>query len=109
MRFLLDAQLPPRLALLFKGHGHEASHVVDHAAVSADDSEIWRLASELNAVIVTKDEDFVSLAAIRAAGPPIVWIRIGNCSNRALEAWFEPLLEQVVAQIQAGARVVELI
>jgi len=38
----------------------------------------------------------------------IVWLRIGNCSNRALHAWFGPLLPDVMNQIQQGQKLIEL-
>lgn len=41
-------------------------------------------------------------------GPPIVWLRIGNCTNRSLFAWLEPLLPEIVRQLESGQRIVEI-
>jgi predicted nuclease of predicted toxin-antitoxin system len=38
----------------------------------------------------------------------VVWLRIGNCSNRALRAWLEPLLPAIVSQIEQGDRLLEV-
>jgi len=36
MQFLVDAQLPPALARWLVGHGHDATHVVDHGIETAE-------------------------------------------------------------------------
>ncbi len=58
MRFVADAQLPPALARMLVELGHEAQHVVDLNFQAGDDSVIWDFATEHNAVLLTKDEDF---------------------------------------------------
>jgi predicted nuclease of predicted toxin-antitoxin system len=47
----------------------------------ATDIEISAKAVELGATIITKDNDFVRLAAI---GPKVIWVRLGNCPNDLL-------------------------
>ena len=64
MRFLVDAQLPPALARWLTERGHDAFHVFDVGMGRAGDQEIWNHAAAINAVIVTKDEDFVTLIEI---------------------------------------------
>lgn len=59
-------------------------------------------------MIVTKDEDFHVRRLLAADGPALVWIRIGNCSNRALLEWFMPIVDQVAARLAAGDTIVEL-
>jgi predicted nuclease of predicted toxin-antitoxin system len=38
----------------------------------------------------------------------IVWLRIGNTSNHALQLWFMPQLPQILAWIEQGVRVLEI-
>jgi predicted nuclease of predicted toxin-antitoxin system len=59
-------------------------------------------------VIVTKDEDFPLRAQATAAGPSVVWLRVGNTSNAALRAWFVPRVPQIVALLAQGTRLVEV-
>lgn len=59
--------------------------------------------------VLTKDEDFATRRLLEADGPQIVWLRVGNCSNRELLAWFIPLLADVVARLQQREIVVEMI
>ena len=72
MRFLIDAQLPPALVRLIRDTGHECEHVADILMRDADDSPIWNYAVEHDAAIITKDEDFAYLKAVRSGGPRFV-------------------------------------
>lgn len=108
MTFLVDAQLPPALARLLVELGHEAQHVHDLGMSAASDAEIWELARRHNLILVTKDEDF-SQRHLRGPVVRVVWLRLGNCSNRALITWFAPLLPQVLVRLTAGDRLVEVV
>src|SRR2546422_4567569 len=87
VKFLVDAQLPPALARWLCEQGHEAQHVEDVGLRDADDGPIWAHALGVDAVILTKDEDFAERAARELHGPVIVWLRVGNATNRALLQW----------------------
>ncbi|MEZ4521998.1 MAG: DUF5615 family PIN-like protein [Thermomicrobiales bacterium] len=89
--------------------GLEAEHVVDRQMETADDREIWEYAIEVEAVIVTKDEDFANRRTLAAQGPQIVWIRRGNTTRAALLSWFEPLLLDVLNAIERGELVIEIV
>ena len=108
MRFIVDAQLPPALARLLTAHGHIAEHVEDIGLRDADDSPIWRYALENQATILTKDEDFPHRSQQTMNRPVVVWLRIGNCSRRALLQWFEPFLPQIERLVQQGNVLIEL-
>jgi predicted nuclease of predicted toxin-antitoxin system len=84
VNFLVDAQLPPALALWLVQQGHTAAHVEDLGLRKAEDTEIWQYALRTGALIITKDEDFAERTARTTTGPIIVWLRIGNATNRAL-------------------------
>jgi len=108
VRFLVDAQLPPALALRLDEHGHIAEHITDIATADTPDRELWRYALEHQAVIVTKDEDFANMIATGVDAPSVVWIRVGNTRRVSLLAWFEPLIDQIVTMVEAGDRLIEL-
>lgn len=109
MRFVVDAQLPPALALYLANQGHQAEHVTDVGMEDAEDPAIWNYAKRVGAALITKDEDFAVRIAIDPAGPPIVWIRVGNTTKQALLRWFEPLLPTVEAALKAGEKLVEMV
>jgi predicted nuclease of predicted toxin-antitoxin system len=76
----------------------------------AEDVAIWDHAMRTGAVIVTKDEDFVARAAHGAGEPPVVvWLRVGNTTNRALLAWMEARLPAMLELLSQGNRLLELI
>ena len=108
MRFLVDAQLPPALAPWLTARGHEAKAVREVGLRNASDSTIWKYATTEHCVVLTKDEDFVERTLRTSAGPQIVWFRIGNCTNRILVVWLEPLLPSIVNQLQTNVRLVEV-
>lgn len=108
IRFLIDAQLPPRLARALVEAGYTAHHVEDVGLRHAADSEIWKYAEREQAVIVTKDDDFVERFRRKQSGPGIVWLRIGNAATAALLVWFLPILPAVVNQLKRGDRFIEV-
>ncbi|HEX7885740.1 MAG TPA: DUF5615 family PIN-like protein [Phenylobacterium sp.] len=108
MKFIIDAQLPPGLADWIERRGHEAQHVYRISRVDAPDALIWELALEQGAIVVTKDHDFVEWATKRHPAPPIVWVRLGNAANAPLTARVEAVWDQIVADLESGAQVVEV-
>ena len=108
MRFLVDANLPPSFARWLVGEGHEAHHVREFGLEGKLDREIWQRARDIDACIVTKDEDFVLLHALDRAGPAVVWIRIGNAVHRELLQRLPALWPGVIAAIARGEKIVEV-
>lgn len=108
MRFLVDAQLPPALARFLEGQGHEAHAVREVGLREADDAAIWAFAERDGWIIVTKDEDFPERSLNSRTAPQIVWLRSGNSTKRVLLAWFAPLLPDVLRELAAGHRIVEV-
>ena len=111
-RFIIwiDAQLPPALALWLRDEGEtEAYHVQDLDLLSASDREILDRASRKgDVVIVTKDADFPAL--LQRSGPPpyILWLRLGNVSNRDLRQLVLDAWPRARALFQAGEPLVEI-
>ena len=109
MRFLIDAQSPPALVRWQEGRGHQAEHVADRGLASASDREIWDLAYSIESVIVTKDEDFVSMQTLNPKGPAVIWIRIGNTTSKVLLANRERSIDDIEKALLAGERLIEVV
>jgi len=60
-------------------------------------------------VIVTKDEDFAARSARATTAPVIVWLRVGNSTNRALRSWIEARLPGIEHMLNLGNRLIEVI
>ena len=94
MIFLVDHQLPPALARWIAGQPgvRGASHVADQGMTEATDTEIWRVCSERDWVLVSKDRDFADRHARSlpraTTGPRVLWVRLGNCRAAAVAGVF---------------------
>ena len=71
MKFLIDANLPPGLAVWLREHAHESIHVNDQPRLDLDDRAVFEFARRNGYIIVTKDEDFAALATL-VDGPAAV-------------------------------------
>jgi predicted nuclease of predicted toxin-antitoxin system len=85
MRFLVDAQLPRRLAHELAARGHDALHTLDLPLGNrTPDKEILAIAVRDDRVVVTKDSDFVTAFLLHGAPPKLLLISTGNISNDSL-------------------------
>lgn len=111
MKFLVDAQLPPVLVGWLVARGYEAAHVAElPSGLRMPDGEIWHYAAGEGLTIVSKDKDFLDLAAVRGAPPMVLLIGLGNASTRDLlslldEAW--PVLSTELSKSDAGVVMLE--
>ncbi len=108
MKFLLDAQLPPRLAKALVQTRHVAWHVSECGLLTAQDRDIWRFAEKEGAAVVTKDADFAAMRLHASSNPPVVWLPLGNVPNDALEKALLRALPEIITAIEAGEGVVEV-
>ncbi len=74
----------------------------------SDDGSIWNFATAGGWTVVTKDEDFVARCVGNPAAPPVVWLRLGNCTNRVLFTWLEPVLPDLKRRLNEGERIIEV-
>jgi predicted nuclease of predicted toxin-antitoxin system len=77
MRFLVDANLSPRVATLLSGEGFESIHVGDVDLLTATDQAILDYAAANGLVIISADSDFGELLAVSrgAVRPSVVLLR----------------------------------
>jgi predicted nuclease of predicted toxin-antitoxin system len=108
LRFLVDAQLPPKLAKSLVLLGHEAKHVIDIGMASASDEALWRHAVATGSVVITKDGDFAVRRQSMRDGPKIVWIRFGNTTSVALHSKLTPVVSEIVNALEAGETLIEV-
>ncbi len=106
MKFIVDAQLPPALCIWLNGKGHEAQHVYDLGLGAAPDHIIVEHVSTEEALLVSKDEDFLVLRLPDRFG--LIWVRIGNATTRHLISWLEARWDQVETLLKSGERLIEL-
>src|SRR5215210_8157969 len=96
MKFLVDAQLPRRLARRLREAGHEATHTLDlpHGNRTTD-ALINDLSTREHYVVVTKDADFVNSFILNRRPHKLLLVSTGNIRNAELEALFLSNLEKM--------------
>lgn len=100
MRFLLDAQLPPRLARQLASGGHDVVHTSELPDGNrTSDAEIARSADAEDRVVVTKDSDFRDGHLLRSTPRRLLIVATGNISNDDLLALFSEHLDAIVAAL----------
>ncbi|MDT0617617.1 DUF5615 family PIN-like protein [Salinisphaera sp. P385] len=109
MTLWLDAQLSPHLAAwLARQFDIEAVSAARLGLHDADDESIFHAARAANAVVMTKDHDFVRLVERFGPPPAVIWLTCGNTSNRHLQTLLANSLAQVLALLDAGESLVEI-
>ncbi len=108
MKLLVDNQLPVELARFLNRRGHDSVHVCDVGLDEASDLDVWTRALHEGRIVVSKDEDFVTLASRPGDAGRLIWVRLGNCRNAALIETFDRILNQLVSAFESGQRVVEV-
>ena len=84
MKLLLDANISWRIISVLQKTFGECIHAdeISEAKFPAKDSKIWQYAKDNGYIIVTHDNDFNDLIAIKGFPPKIIWLRSGNCSRK---------------------------
>lgn len=108
MRFLLDEQLPPKLAELLVEQGHEAEHINRIGLGGSSDADVWQYCINVKAVLLTKDADFLHFARSDETETSVVWIRIGNVTTTVIWDIFKIALPEILGAIDGGERIIEI-
>ena len=91
MNFLVDAQLPRRLARHLRAAGRDALHTLDLPRGNrTPDHEINELSLREQRIVITKDEEFVTSFLVARHPYKLLLISTGNIRNAELEASFVP-------------------
>ncbi len=99
MKFIVDAQLPLRLKVWLISQGFDAIHTDDLASewnYEPQDTEIAKIASEENRVVISKDRDFLKLYILQGKSPQILLITTGNIINKELIILFEKNFDTIL-------------
>ena len=85
MTIWVDAQLSPAIAVwITNALGLEAIALRDLGLRDAEDPGIFEAARAQQAIVMTKDSDFVDLVERLGPPPQIIWLTCGNTSNLRL-------------------------
>lgn len=105
----LDAQLSPLLAhWISQRYQKEVIPLRDLGLRDAKDKDIFEAAKKAQAMIVTKDSDFINLLDRYGSPPQIIWLRCGNTSNERMKSILSKCFPQALALLAAGEDLVEI-
>ena len=106
----LDAQLSPALAtwIMAQWPHIQAVPFRNLGLRDAEDQEIFAQARSAGAVVMTKDRDFLALLFKQGPPPQVIWLRVGNSSNKALQEVLLQTLDQAIASLLEGEHWVEV-
>ena len=100
MRFLVDAQLPARLARFLDEVGHDALHTSELVGGNrSTDAQIAERADRDGRVVVTKDRDFRDSHLLTRSPRQLLVVATGNITNPALLSLFAANLEEIVTAL----------
>lgn len=101
MKFLVDAQLPRRMAAWLIAAGCDAVHTLGLPdANRTTDVQVKELAEREQRVVITKDSDFVDSHILRGRPAKLLLISTGNIRNPDLESLLLPLIPDIVRELQ---------
>jgi len=96
MRFLIDANLPFRLAKVLKEKGYDIIHTDDLPDKErTKDNDIRRIAVDQNRIVITKDSDFLDSHLIHGIPSKLLLVATGNIINKALLSLFDKYFETI--------------
>lgn len=112
MKFLVDAQLPTRLARFLSSSGHDALHTLELPDGNrTTDARIAEIADGSDRVVVTKDRDFRDSHLLTRSPRRLLVVATGNItndtsvrSNRCLSDFQGPVLHTCSVVIVLGLR-----
>ena len=104
MNFLVDAQLPRLLAVRLNELGQNARHTLDlDAGNRTHDRAIADLADLHEAVVISKDADFMNSHILSRRPARLLLVSTGNITNPRLIALFEIHLDRIIAALHDAA------
>ena len=97
MMIILDAHISPSLANwiseIYNIETYSASFL---KLQNANDLEIFEFAKQKNAIIITKDDNFLKLIEKFGSPPKIIWLTCGNTSKEKLKNILKSYLSQAL-------------
>jgi len=109
MTIWIDAQMSPVIAAWISSNfSVNAVAIRDLGLRDAEDKEIFEAARRANAIVLTKDNDFVLLLDRLGAPPQVIWVTCGNTSNARLKEILTNTLPKALELLKSGEELVEI-
>ena len=104
MNFLVDAQLPKRLAIWLSNNGHPSIHTLDlPQGNKTPDNILSQIADTDRRILITKDADFVESHLLQQTPQNLLLLSTGNMSNNELIQVFENNMPKIIEAFATSA------
>jgi predicted nuclease of predicted toxin-antitoxin system len=109
MKVWVDAQLSPSIAVWIRNNYPFDSHALRELGLrDAEDETIFTAARKADAILLTKDSDFIRLLERFGPPPSVILLTCGNTSNANLKRILTSTLENAIRMLTAGEQLVEI-
>ncbi len=110
MKIWVDAQLSPAIAAWLNRTFEDITAASLHSLDLRDaiDYDIFTKARLENAIIMSKDDDFIQLIEKYGSPPKLLWITCGNTSNARLKEVLSLTLKKALTLLEKGENIVEI-
>ena len=97
MKFLIDAHLPKKLSLFLCWKGYDSIHTLDFPDKNrTKDSQINQISIDEQRIVVSKDLDFIESLLISNKPYKLIYISMGNITNKKLLKIFSQNIEKII-------------
>jgi len=100
LKFILDENVPSNIKAMLKSYGHEALDMMDLNMLSAKNGEVGKKVVELNAILVTLDEDFLHLKKEIKSTIRVIYIHVHPPNPVVVESVLGSNLNSCIARLK---------
>ena len=101
MKFIVDAQLPKRLARWLSTQGYDTIHTLDLPDKNkTSDNKISELSIKEQRIVISKDSDFYNRFFLKLEPHKLLYLTTGNISTDELILLFEKNLNKILSEIE---------
>lgn len=109
MLIWLDIHLSTAIGTwLSASFGVECVAMRDMGMQRTKDDAVFAAARRADAVVMTKDEDFIKLLERHGPPPRVIWLTCGNTSNAELQKMLTKAMPSALALLEVGESFVEI-
>jgi predicted nuclease of predicted toxin-antitoxin system len=109
MTIWIDAQMSPAIAAWISSNfAVKAVAIRDLGLRDATDKEIFKAAKREDAIVMTKDSDFILLLDKFGSPPQVIWVTCGNTSNARLKEILSSTLPKALELLKSSEDLVEI-
>jgi predicted nuclease of predicted toxin-antitoxin system len=102
MKFIIDAQLPPSLAVFFAEH--DLTHTKDlYLGNKTTDSDINSISIKEKRILITKDSDFYYSYIASRKPYKLILVRLGNIRINELKDYFRLNASKILELIKSNS------